>query len=264
MRFLSSLNTYYRLLVLIIGTSALFFILYASLYFYTSKQEKTVYKSTLSEYRNEINSIFQLNSRSHDSWNYYVSYWDELVAYTKTKDPEWYKEFIESEFEAYEVDFIGIFDLKNQLISKTATRKVKSKYFIPKEAFQTLHQKRVMKFYLKVPEGIAEVFGATIHPTDDPKRNKYPPSGYFIMMRLVDKDFIKNLEEITSSAITLGPKDELPNENRNLVSVNLDLNDWKNDTIADLQFNRSFNLNFSNTKKILDIIISAISFYYLE
>ncbi len=257
MRFLSGLNTYYRLLVLIIGTSALFFILYASLYFYTSKQEKAVYKSTLTEYVNEINSIFQLNAKSHNSSNYYVSFWDELVEFTKTKDQAWYKEFIESEFEAYEVDFLGVFDLNYQLISKTSTSKVKTNYFIPKEAFQSLYQKKVLKFYLKVPEGIAEVYGATIHPTDDPKRNKNSPAGYFIMMRLVDGDFVKNLEEISSSNIKIVPKDELHEEDGKLISVNLDLNNWKNENIADLQFNRPFNLNFSNTKKILDIIIIA-------
>jgi len=263
MRFLSSLNTYYRLLVLIIGTSALFFILYSSLYFYTEKQEKTVYKSTLMEYSNEINSIFQLNAKSHNSWNHYVSYWSELVEFTKTKDKEWYKEFIASEFEAYEVDFIGVYDLNNQLISKTAASKIKSENFIPKEAFQSLRQKRIMKFYLKIPEGIAEVYGATIHPTDDPKRNKYPPSGYFIMMRLLDKDFIKNLAEISSSTVTIVPKNKVANEDPNFISVNLNLNNWKNENVADLQFNRSFNLNFSNTKQILDIIIIATLLNFL-
>ncbi|MEJ5994216.1 response regulator [Pedobacter sp. Du54] len=257
MRILSSLNTYYRLLVLIIGTSALFFILYGSLYFYTLKQEKAVYKSTLMEYENEINSIFQLNAKSHNSSNYYVSFWTELVEFTKTKDQSWYKEFIESEFESYQVDFLGVYDLNNQLISKTATPKVNSGNFIPKEAFQSLYKEKIMKFYLKVPEGIAEVYGATIHPTDDPKRNKYPPAGYFIMMRLVDKDFIKNLEEISSSTITIVQKDPVQNEDRNLISVNLNLNNWKNENIADLQFTRSFTLNFSNTKKILNIIVIA-------
>lgn len=257
MRILSGLNTYYRLLVLIIGTSALFFILYASLYFYTSKQERAVYKSTLREYENEINSIFQLNAKSHNSANYYVSFWDELVDYTKTKDQQWYKEFIESEFEAYEVDFLGVFDLNYNLISKTTTQKIKINSFIPKEAFQTLYQKKVMKFYLKTTQGIAEVYGATIHPTDDPKRNKNAPAGYFIMMRLVDKDFIKNLEEISSSQINISPKNQEQNEDRKLISVKINLNNWKNENIADLQFNRPFNLNFNNTKKILDIIVIA-------
>ncbi|MGF1925483.1 MAG: hypothetical protein ACQUHE_15000, partial [Bacteroidia bacterium] len=75
MRLLSRLNTYYRLLALIIGTSSLFFILYASLYFYTQKQEKAVYRSTLKEYENEVSSIVKLNSKTHTASIVDVTFW---------------------------------------------------------------------------------------------------------------------------------------------------------------------------------------------
>ena len=257
MRILSSLNTYYRLVVLIIGTSSLFFILYASLYFYTLKQEKAVYKSATMEYTHEISSLFQLNSRAHNSSNYYISFWDELVTFIQTKDQNWYKEFIESEFEAYEVDFIGVFDLNHQLISKTATEKVKTTNFIPTAAFKSIYQKKVSRFYLQLPEGMAEVFGATVHPTDDPKRNKHAPAGYFIMIRLLDKEFIEDLEQISSSTIRIVPKNSSQPTDPNSIAVNLALNNWKNENIADLSFVRSFNLNFSTTKNILSILILA-------
>ena len=257
MRILSGLNTYYRLLALIIGTSALFFILYASLYFYTFKQEKAVYKSASMEYRNEINSIFKLNSKTHTASIVDVTFWDEMVDFIKTKDEVWYKDYIEAEFLTYEADYIGIYDLNKKCLSKTSSAKFKSTDFVPNNAFEQLYKTKLNRFYIKVEEGIIEVFGATIHPSDDPKKNKYKPAGYFIMARLLDKNFIKNLEEISSSKISVVSKDFLQENDKNLISTNLDLNDWKNDNITDLHFERSFNLNFSNTKKILDIIIAA-------
>jgi hypothetical protein len=48
-----------------------------------------------------------------------------------------------------------------------------------------------------------EVFAATIHPSNDPKKNKTNPSGYFIMARLISPSFIANLEKISSSKIEL-------------------------------------------------------------
>lgn len=257
MRILSSLNTYYRLLVLIIGTSSLFFILYASLYFYTFKQEKAVYKSTLQEYGNEIHSIFKLNSKTHTASIVDVTFWDEMVHFIKTKDTVWYKDYIEAEFLTYESDFIGIYDLKQQRLSYTVSSKFKTLNFLPSELFDTIYKSKLNRFYMRVPEGVIEVFGATVHPSDDPKKNKHRPSGYFIMARLLDNVFIRNLEDISSSKISIVSKDDLPKKDDNLIAVNLNLSDWKNNNIADLHFTRPFNLNFSNTKKILDIIIIA-------
>lgn len=257
MRILSGLNTYYRLLVLIIGTSALFFILYASLYFYTLKQEKAVYKTASMEYQNAINSIFKLNSKTHTASIVDVTFWDEMVDFTKTKNKQWYKEYIEGEFLTYESDYIGIYDLKKQCLSKTFSSKLSGTNFISNEAFDQLYKDRLNRYYIKIPEGVIEVFGATIHPSDDPKKNKYKPAGYFIMARLLDKDFIKKLEEISSSIVTIVPKDYFLAKDANLITVNIDLKNRKKENIASLHFTRPFNLNFTSTKKILDIIIIA-------
>ena len=55
------------------------------------------------------------------------------------------------------------------------------------------------KFYLKIPEGIVEVYGATIHPSDDPFKNKTQPSGYFFIARLLDKNYLCRIEESISN-----------------------------------------------------------------
>jgi signal transduction histidine kinase/ActR/RegA family two-component response regulator len=255
MRILSNLNTYYRLLLLILGTSALFFILYLCLYFYTLREEKNVYRTALREYNNEVNAIITLNSKTHISSNYYISFWDELVAFTKSEDKKWYHDNVEGDFESYESDYVGVYNLKNKLIVKTTTGKIKTVDFIPKGVFAQLYETKLNRFYLRIPEGIVEVFGATIHPTDDPKRNKYKPSGYFFIVRILDKKFTKDLEELSGSKITIVPNDyDKPNE-KNEIATNVNLNDWQNNTIANIHFERSFNLNFNNTKKILGIII---------
>ncbi|MFA6276349.1 MAG: response regulator [Pedobacter sp.] len=268
MRFLSSLNTYYRLLLLIISTTALFFLLFLFLYFYTKKQEKEVYKSAYKEYQNEANSIFELNSKTHIAAIIDVTFWDELVEFTKTRDQKWYKNYIEKEFPTYEVDYIGIFGLNQELLNKTTSSKLKSIDFIPKQIMPTLYKSKLVRFYMKIPEGVIEVFGATIHPSDDPKKNRSKPSGYFFMARLLNQNFIQNLEKISSSKIKVNDTN-YPNLNDgNSIEVSLNLKDWKSDVVGNLSFERPFNLNFYNTKKILFIIIIAtilnflIYFYY--
>jgi signal transduction histidine kinase len=255
MRLFSSLNTYYRLLVLIIGTSTLFFILYLCLYFYTLRQEKAVFRLAQREYRNEINSIIELNSKTHVASIVDVTFWDEMVAYTKTKDKAWYREYIESQFFTYEVDYLGIYNLNNECLAKSSSKSLKTIGAIPKEITDSLYKSKLIRYYYKVPEGILEVFGATIHPSDDPAKNKHKPSGYFFMARLIQKDFIKNLEKITSSKIKLVSIAPPINREKNIINVNVGLNDLHQNQVAVLVFERPFNFNFDNTKKILGIII---------
>ena len=116
MKKFKNLNTYYKLLLLIIGTSVFFLILYLSLYAYTIQQENEVFESTKKQFNSEVNSLFKLNSQTHLATITDVTYWDDLVQFTKSKDKKWYDRYILQEFESYEVDFIGVYDLNNQLI----------------------------------------------------------------------------------------------------------------------------------------------------
>jgi hypothetical protein len=164
MKKIVNLNTYFRLLLLIFGSSILFFLLYLSLYLYTDQQEKHVYQSTYNQYTNEVNSLVQLNSNIHTASIIDVTFWDDLVKFTQTKDPDWFRRYVVMEFNSYDVDYIGVYGLQNDFINNTSTTKIKTKDFIPKAVFSKLYQSKFVRYYMRIPEGVVEVFGATIHP----------------------------------------------------------------------------------------------------
>ena len=252
-----NINTYYKLLLLIVATSLFFLLLYASLYLYTIQEEKQFYKSTFNQYKNEVNSLLKLNSETPIATIIDVTFWDALVKYTKTRDENWYEKSVASQFETYNMDYIGVYDSNNNLIKKTNSSKIKTDNFIQKEIMVQLYKSKITRFYLRIPEGIIEVFGATIHPSNDPKKNKSKPSGFFFMVRLLDKQFLKNLNQITSSKVSLEEVNHINKAEEDLVSVNVNLKDYKNNSISKLTFKRVFNLNFKNTKEILYIVILA-------
>ena len=254
---LFNLNTYFKLLLLIASTTVFFFLLYTSLYLYTLKEEERFYKTTYDQYDNEVKSLFRLNSKTPTATIIDVTFWDELVNFTKTKDEKWYNDFIVSEFESYEMDYIGIYDLDKKLINKTTSNRIKSFDFIPKEMMTVLYESKLKRFYVKIPEGIVEVFAATIHPSRDPKKRKTKPSGYFFMARLLDKTFSSSLGNISSSKVNLTDADYVANPEEDFVVVALDLKDWKNEVVSKLLFKRPFNLNYSKTKEILFIVVVA-------
>jgi len=251
------LNTYYKLLVLIISTSVLFFLLYVALFIYTSKQENNLHKTTQKQYFNEVSSIIQLNSKTPISTITDITFWDELELFTKTKDKSWYENYIASQFETYEVDYLGVYDLDGQFITKTSNAKIKSAEFIPKQALKQLYKSKLMQFYVQIPEGVVEVFGATIHPSDDPKKNKSKPSGYFFMAKLIDKSYCKILDNFSSSTVNLVQLDTVSSIDKDVLKADLKLEDYNNAEVGVLEFTRPFNLHFKNTKEILIILILA-------
>ncbi|MBL0012684.1 MAG: response regulator [Flavobacterium sp.] len=257
MKKIVALNTYFKLLLLIIGTSILFLLLYLSLYAYTMQQEKEVYKTTYNQYNSEVSSLFELNSKTHIATIKDVTYWSELVKFISTKNQEWFDNFIVTEFETYEVDYIGIYGLDEQLVNKVSSNNLKTRDFIPKGVFKELYKSKLTSFYIRIPEGIVEVFGATIHPSDDPKKVKTLPAGYFFMARLINKPFIQNLDRISNSQTTLIDAKAVPSDDIESVIIYRKLKDWRNEDVAQLAFKRAFNLDFRSTKKILSIIIIA-------
>ena len=158
MKRIVNLKTYYKLLLLIVSTSVFFFLLYVSLYLYTIHEEKQFYKTTYNQYNSEVKSLFDLNSKTHAATIIDVTFWDELVKFTKTKDDIWYKKFIESQFESYDVDYIGIYNLDKQLINKTTSPEIKTTDFISKKVIANLYNSKYTRFYIKTYDGILEVF----------------------------------------------------------------------------------------------------------
>ena len=257
MRNFRALNTYYKLLVLIISTSVFLFLLYVALYIYTSKQEHQLFKTTQKQYYNEVSSIIHLNSKTPISTIIDITFWDELELFTKTKDKGWYGNYIASQFETYEVDYLGVYNVDGQFIIKTSGNKIKSNLFIPEQAMKQLYQKKLIQFYIKIPEGIVEVFGATIHPGNDPKKNKSKPSGYFFMVKLMDKEYCKTLNNFSSSTVNVMELNAAPKIDDDVLQANVKLKDYTGAEVGVLQFNRPFNLHFKNTKEILIILMLA-------
>ncbi|MBW4360859.1 ATP-binding protein [Flavobacterium taihuense] len=260
MKLTLKLTTYSKMVLLIVGICTLFLLLFLSLYLYTVQQEEDVFKSNSNQYSTEVNRLFDFNSKTQIVTINDLTYWDALVDFTKSKDTSWFKRYIVNEFPTYEVDYIGVYDLKKKFIVNTSTTNFKSKDFIPVQAMMHLYKSRFSRFYLRVPEGVIEVFGGTIHSSNDPKKVKTKPSGYMFMARVLDKKYFKNLEEICSSKIQLLDKVNMDTIGNKKVTSVIKLRNADNRVVAKLLFERPSHLNFEKTKELLLIIVIATLF----
>lgn len=258
MKFFFSKNvdsTYTRVISLLSIMSFCLLVLIGSLYYYMKVQEKEIYDSSNTIYKNEINSLVKLNSENYTSLAVEITYWDEFVSFVKTKDLQWFNTSVANILDNYKVEYVSVYDIKGNFLTKVSTPKIKSQQFIPQAAIDKLLQKKVDKFYLKIPEGIVEVYAATIHPSDDPYKNKTKPSGCFFMVRLLDNDYFANFEKISTSNINFFKQ---PEKQSKAVFLILPLKDYNNKVIEQLIYKRAFNIDFWITKYILIVITIAL------
>ena len=250
-------STYTKVISLLSLVSLSLLLLVLGLYFYMRIQEKEIYNSSNELYNNEIQSLLKLNSESYTSLAIDVTYWDEFVDFTKTKDLNWFNTSVANVIDTYKLEYISVYGVDSELITQVSTPKIKTKDIIPKDIIQNLLKKKVDKFYLKIPEGIIEVYGATIHPSDDPYKNKTSPSGSFFMVRLLDNEYFANIEKISSSNINFYTGKE--KVTKTVYSI-VPLKGYKGNVISNLFFKRAYNIDFWITKTILLIMAFAIIF----
>lgn len=250
---LSGITIYRKITFLILFSSCIFFTLYFCIYYYTLRQEKEVYKKALGHFDNEVNSVLELDAQTNISNIVDMVYWDEFVAYINVRDQNWFNENITSSIETYKADYLGIYDINGNFIRKASDKTIATRSFIPKEVFPVLQKKRVMQFYVKIPEGYAQVFGATVHPTQDIYEKKGKAFGYFFIVKLLDEEYFSSLEKVNNSQISFAtgsPATDAAN-----VEVFKKLNDWSGTPINMLKFKRPFDVSFHTTKNILLLLI---------
>jgi signal transduction histidine kinase/CheY-like chemotaxis protein len=246
-------STYRKVLLLLSATSVCFFSLYIVVYFYTIEQEKQVHEVATVQLDTEINSLLELNTQAGFSTISDIAFWDEFVYFINNKNQTWFNDNIVRALQLYKADYLVVFDKEGKFIIKSSDSKIKTTNFISKNAIEALFHKRVIKYYIKIPEGYAEVYGASIHPSADFLKKQTNPVGYYFLVRLLDDSYFNNLKKITSSNINF-INDFLDADNDNII-VTKDLKDWNNKTITKLVFERPHHVNFNVTKYVLLLLI---------
>lgn len=75
----------------------------------------------------------------------------------ETKDAVRFNDIVGNEIKTYNVDYLVAYYKNKNFIIHTASSKIKSFDFIPKQAMLNLNKYELSRFYLKIPEGIIEV-----------------------------------------------------------------------------------------------------------
>jgi signal transduction histidine kinase/CheY-like chemotaxis protein len=248
-------KTYPKIVLLIFSSSIIFIILYFSLYYYTQQVEKQVHTDSTQQYQSQISQLLGMNAKPFTVYINNDTNWDEFVTFIQKKDTAWYNRIIAKELTIYQADYMVAYNAQKKFVTHTLSPKIQTAISVPPQAMTALSAKGLSRFFIHTSYGAAEVFGASVHPSFDLHKDKTASKGYFFVLRLIDNEYLEQLEKLTGSKITFQDKFNEPDYNKNIITTQIPLTDFENKTIGSLSFERNFEVYFENTTNILYLII---------
>ncbi|OFY39470.1 MAG: hypothetical protein A2X18_05090 [Bacteroidetes bacterium GWF2_40_14] len=252
-----------RLLLIITITGVLFILVMMALYLSERRSYNIVFDSSQKQLEQEVNALIKISNRTQGdvAWDY--TYWDEFVSALKYNDKDWYQENISTIISSFHMDYVSVYDPTLNIIHEASSDDVKIRHFIPDSVFSEFVKSPEISFYIATSEGIFEINGASVHPSNDPTHEATKPSGYLFVAKLWNNRFIEELSNLSGTTISLLEPDNTPaKQDKFMVSTSVNLNGWNGKPIRSIMFTREHEglklFKQSSSRMILLLLASII------
>lgn len=234
----------------------------------TSKQFQETFTNFLSNIQNRY---------SQQVMDY--TYWDDMCDYLQTRDEKWAQENLATVVQNYGADEVLLFTMNDVELAYSFPDKGKYMPEVVKQARSLkddLFRKRTLKSFFYDPQRkqVGVLYGATIHPSDDPQRLTNP-QGFFFICKFWDAAFLNDIERMMGTKVKLS-KSNIHQAEDDRVGFSLDLNNYYGEHIAFLQveepapflqlyghFTRDMQVLFSVSAILLVLIVSLSLYYFI-
>lgn len=191
-------NQLLLLLIIVISSILLLsFILKGSI---TNETRLILQKKIEDTKRKEVPNILDLNAADIKSYNFDYSVWDQMAEFIlQKKHKSWAEKELKEPLANYKIDYIWVLDSNANTYYNTSTIENRSAIQLPIEKTilkEELFTKKNKSFFIKAQNNLVEIFAGGITSTDDKNRKKRPV-GYFILGRIVDSQYMANLQRLS-------------------------------------------------------------------
>ena len=241
------------------------------------ERETLLWEKKLEEKQTLLKIVMDMKGRSLYTFAYDYSYWNDMVDFVGTRDSNWARDNVNSSLSTYDAsiawvyrpDFTLVFAAHDPQLTEFETLPVP-----PESCAQLFAQEKFCHFFVNTPEGIIEIRGAPIQPTNDIRRES-PAKGYFFVGRLWDQKYVAELSNLTECKIELFPAGDRKTDGvtydraSGLVQFTQTLPGWngapaimiqaQNESEALLEMNRNSELHFRVTVLFAAAIMILIS-----
>ncbi len=230
----------YKIVFAMISVTGLFFLLVTLvLSKLESRKSEIIYQESGQQLEQTANALISISNRplGQIAWDY--TYWDEFVAAISIKDNKWFKDNITTILTSFRLEYVCVYDANFNIIHEASSDGILVRQIIPGEAFSKFKDTSLIGFSINTADGIFEVTGASVHPTDDPYHNKTKPSGYLFVAKNWNKDFIDELSSLSGTQIKLlAPEDKIDANDKNNINSIINLNGWDERVVGKILFTK--------------------------
>ena len=171
-------------------------------------QSAIIYQDRKVERQESFRIISDLEQQPLKGLTIENTYFDEMVSFINKPTATFENNVIRSQLDTYQASAIWTYNTKYQLVSNTNMfDAANAKYNLgldQADLTKLFSTSYLAHFYRQTDAGVLEIYGATVHGSDDPE-HKTPSQGYYFVARLLDSNFIKNLEAKTKDRIVIEP-----------------------------------------------------------
>ncbi|MDQ6765968.1 MAG: ATP-binding protein [Verrucomicrobiota bacterium] len=132
--------------------------------------------------------------------------WDQMVSAIASGDTKWFAENVnQGNLDSFHANAVWIYRSDGSPVYRTnnLTAEALPEFLLPREAFAKIFAKEPRAhFFLRLPQGIMEIRGGTVHPSKDSARQT-PPAGYFFAGKLWSQPALKEMSMFTGNEVSL-------------------------------------------------------------
>ncbi|MCX6162851.1 MAG: ATP-binding protein, partial [Ignavibacteriae bacterium] len=133
--------------------------------------------------------------------------WDDMIKFLSSRDEKWAQENINTMLDVHKANGVWIYNDKNKLVYSKTTIPDKNfiKLPIPDDILDDLFiETKFPHFFLSTGSELIEIWGSTIHPTNDFDR-KTPVKGFFLAGKTWDTEYRNAIEELVDCSVFVVP-----------------------------------------------------------
>ena len=204
-----------------------------------SRESEIIYQASQQQLEQEAKALISISNRplGQIAWDY--TYWDEFVAAINRNDQKWFKDNITTILTSFRLEYVCVYDANFNIIHEASSDEISVRRIIPPQVFSKFKDTSLIDFSIKTTEGIFEVTGSSVHPTDDPSHNRTESSGYLFVAKNLNEDFINELSSLSGTQIRLSaPEDNTDENDKNNVNSVISLNGWDDQAVAKIIFTK--------------------------
>ncbi|MBS4057174.1 MAG: response regulator [Bacteroidales bacterium] len=172
---------------------------------------------------------------------YDYTYWDDIVTNTQNPDTQWGKENLSSILASFHFHGVWLLNAKKVPVYRDFIEidNILSRLSFNERMLNDLHRDRAISYFIAIDSVLYFIQGATIHPTNDPKKLS-EPQGYFFLAERWDKEMLRSFEAITGCDINVfvGKPSLKHNQQADEVTALHTFHNYLHEEVGYVKFNR--------------------------